>query len=115
MGDLPLDDYVALWEQRINGGEGAVGRPDWKADWDELAALKVVNPDDWPQFKAAFTDTGRDSATPRPGVWAARRWPLAQAEALDVAERFSDEVRESLAAALAACDASVDHSAAAVA
>jgi hypothetical protein len=114
-GDITLDDYVALWQQRINSGEGMIWRDDWKAHWDELADLKVVNPDDWSQFETQFVNTARESATPRPGLWAVRRWSLREAEVLDASGQFAGEVSKALAAALAACDASVNHSAAAVA
>ena len=44
-----------------------------------------------------FTNTDRQSATPRPGLYIARSWPLAEAEKLDNdASRLTGEVSDVL-------------------
>ena len=105
-GSIQLDAYIALWQQRI-ADEWSVVEADWDWYWDELVELGVVDPDSREEFDDEFTHTGRSRATPRPGLVAIRSWPLREAEALDRAGRFVDEVRSAGRVALDACQASI--------
>jgi hypothetical protein len=78
-----LDEYVELWTQRFAEGVNAVPRSDWPKFWAWLEAEQIATPADMPEFDAAFAQTGRQTASPRPGVWVARRWPMDEAIALN--------------------------------
>ena len=112
-GPIELDEYIDLWEQRITDGEGEVPAKDWGSYWEELVALGVVDPDDRSRFNRDFSN--RPSATPQPGLVVRRRWPIAEAEALDSQGRFTNEVQEALSQVLAACNCSVDSASTSVA
>jgi hypothetical protein len=51
---------------------------------------------------ATAAETGRQKASPRPGLKLARRWPMDEAERLDRSERLVAEVAKALNVAVAA-------------
>ena len=106
-GEIERNQYIDLWRQRIADGERAVRREDWDQYWDELVELGVIDPDDRTKFDQEFTQTNRNSATPRPGLVIRRGWPLAEAERLDSDDRLAREVDAALRALLEALQASV--------
>jgi hypothetical protein len=107
-GEIGTDEYLRLWRERVPAGEGAVGRDSWDSYWRELVELGVADPRDRAEFDRHFTETDRASASPRPGLWIRRRWPVADAEALDQARALTGEIREALGELLAVCDASIE-------
>jgi len=90
--DLPLEEYVALWQREIEAS-GAVSREDWPAYVRWLMESGVASQGFEEQFDHDFTETGRESATPRPGLILTRSWPVPEAEQLDTERRFVQEVR----------------------
>ena len=99
--DIEVEDYLQLWEQRIVSA-GNVPRDEWPSYWSWLIGQEIAKEEDRPEFDRAFTETDRQTATPRPGLMLARRWPLAQAEDLDSRGAFASAVRAALEEALAA-------------
>jgi hypothetical protein len=102
---MELDAYISLWQQRIDT-EHRLTREEWDPYWDELVGLGVINPGMRPEFDYRFA--GRQTATPRPGIGARRRWSLREADALDRAGRFVSEVREAFATALETCKGKIE-------
>jgi hypothetical protein len=96
-----VDEYVELWTQEIHSA-GAVAREDWDGYWGWLEEERLAAPKDRPEFDRHFTDTQRQTASPRPGLELSRRWALAEAEALDGHGALHAQVREALEAALVA-------------
>jgi len=96
-----LDHYIDLWVERIRG-QGVVPREDWDTYWAWLVAERIASPQDRPEFERHFVSTNRQTASPRPGIWLARRWSINRAEELDATGQLANEVREALDAALAA-------------
>ncbi len=94
-----VDEYVELWTQDI-ASAGAVARNDWDEYWAWLETELIAAPQDRPEFDRNFTNTQRQTASPRPGVSLSRRWPLAEAEALDARGALHAQVRDALDAAL---------------
>lgn len=92
-------DYVELWTGEIDSA-GAVPRQDWDEYWAWLEKERIAIPQDRVEFDRHFTDTQRQTASPRPGLSLSRRWPLADAEALDAQGALHAEVREALNDAL---------------
>ena len=95
-GGIERDPYIDLWQQRIADGDGAVGREDWDRYWEELVASEVIDPESRAEFDTAFTATRRNSATPRPGLYIGRAWPIAEAEHLDDADLLAGEGKAEL-------------------
>lgn len=60
---------------------------------EELVGLEVIDPESRAEFDTAFTATRRDSATPRPGLYLGRAWPIAEAEHLDDVDLLAGEVK----------------------
>jgi hypothetical protein len=96
-----VDEYVELWTREIHGA-GAVSRQDWDEYWAWLEDERIAAPHDRPEFDRHFADTQRQTASPRPGLSLSRRWPLAEAEALDARGALHAQVREALDSALVA-------------
>lgn len=93
--------YVGLWRETI-ATVASVPRADWDEYWAWLIEQRIALAQDRPEFQRHFTDTARKSATPRPGLYLRRRWPLAVAEELDSRGAFAVEVRQALKQALEA-------------
>jgi len=77
-----LEEYVSYWRERIET-TAAVPREKWGAFWAELVRARFARTDDKSQFDQAFTNTARQSASPRPGLKCFYVWPLSEAERLD--------------------------------
>lgn len=99
--DRDVDEYVKLWTHEIHSAS-AVAREDWDEYWAWLQKERIVAPQDRPEFDRHFTYTRRQTASPRPGLLLSRRWPLAEAEALDARGALHAQVREALDAVLMA-------------
>jgi hypothetical protein len=100
-GDIPVDDYVNYWREHI-GSAAQIRRQDWTKYLAKLTKLRIATEADRQSFRRDFTDTKRNSATPRPGLSIARSWPLESAALLDDKNQFAPRVREALNAALGA-------------
>jgi hypothetical protein len=99
--DIDIDDYLRLWEERIST-EVSVPRDGWEAYWSWLIESGIARKEDRPEFQRNFSDTDRQTATPRPGVMLARCWPLPAAEELDSRSALTVAVREAVDEALSA-------------
>jgi len=99
--DLPVSEYLDLWEHEINDAR-AIPRDDWDAYWEWLIEHQIARTSDRMEFDRRFTASSRKSATPRPGIWLIRQWPLQEAEASDSRRTFVAEVRGALDTALTA-------------
>lgn len=91
--NLRLAEYLRYWQQNIKA-TGQVGREDWNAYWDELLKAKIAEPADREQFDHDFTNTDRNSASPRPGIQCTFAWKLDEAETLDARGQLVNAVKE---------------------
>jgi hypothetical protein len=96
-----VNEYVKLWAREI-GAAHAIARKDWDEYWACLVGERIATQEDRSEFDRCFTDTHRQTASPRPGVRLSRRWPLGEAEALDTRGRLDAQVRQALDTALEA-------------
>jgi len=101
----PVERYIALWQERI-GETGAVKREEWDDYWAWLIEEQLATADDRAEFDRHFTETNRQTATPRPGLMVVRRWELSQAEALDGQHKLAAEIAAALQSARSALSAS---------
>lgn len=99
--DIAVEDYLRLWEGGI-ATAGNVPRDEWATYWSWLIGRGIAKEEDRPEFERDFTETDRQTATPRPGLMLARRWPLAEAEDLDSRDALAPALRTALEEALAA-------------
>jgi hypothetical protein len=99
--ELDVGQYVDLWTKEINSA-GAVPRDEWDQYWSWLEDERIARPEDRPEFDRHFTHTQRQTASPRPGLWLSRRWPIVEAEQFDSRGALHGQVREALNAALVA-------------
>ena len=102
--EITIDEYVDLWEKEI-ATTTSVPRPAWDEFWHWLMESRIASPEDRPEFQRHFTETARKSATPRPGLYLRRQWPLPMAEELDSKGTLAAEVRQALREALEAVGA----------
>lgn len=103
--EAPVERYIALWQERI-GETGAVKREDWDDYWAWLIEEQLATADDRAEFDRHFTETNRQSATPRPGLMVVRHWELSQAEALDGQHKLAEDISAALQSARSALSAS---------
>lgn len=89
---LPVAQYLRYWQERI-GNTGQIERHDWDQYWRELVSAKIAEPADREQFDRDFTNTGRSSASPRPGIMCEFAWRLDRAEELDARGELIEAVR----------------------
>jgi len=99
--DATVGEYIAYWQKGINRA-GALQRNEWEDFWKDLFRLKFARNEDKAGFDKKFTDTKRQSATPRPGLKCAFSWSLAEATALDDRDQFVKAVVDQLNIALKA-------------
>jgi hypothetical protein len=99
--DIEVEDYLRLWEVHI-ATAGNVPRGEWASYWSWLIEREIAKAEDRAEFERDFTETDRQTATPRPGLMLARRWPLAEAEDLDSRDAFASAIRAALEEALVA-------------
>lgn len=91
-GDVDVDHYLDLWIEAIETA-GAVDRADWDRYFACLVQQRIATPGDRREFDRHFTNTVRQTATPRPGIRISRRWPLNEAEDLHRSGQFLPQVR----------------------
>ena len=77
-------------------------REAWDDYWAWLIEEQIVAVQDRREFDRDFTNTHRQTASPRPGVRLSRRWLLAEAEGLDARGALHEQVREAFDVALEA-------------
>ena len=94
----PVERYIALWQEKI-GETGAVKREEWDDYWAWLIEEQLATADDRAEFDRHFTETNRQTATPRPGLMVARHWELSRAEALDGQRKLATEIAAALQSA----------------
>lgn len=97
----PVGEYLSLWEEHI-AQAGSVPREEWDELWQWLQDEQLAEANDRLDFDQHFTGTNRQTASPRPGIALARRWPLLDAETLDSRGSFGNEVRDAVDEARAA-------------
>ena len=93
--DAPLEEYVAYWREQIEG-TGQCTREKWEEFWRELVQRRFARTDEKVQFDQSFTNTSRQSATPRPGVKCFYPWKLSEAKLLDDRNRLVAAVADQL-------------------
>lgn len=89
-----LRDYTDYWRGRIHT-LGKFPREEWPRELDRLEQANMFNANDREQFRRDFADTGRNSASPRPGLRAQRRWQSGESPRVEA-------VRAALVSGLAA-------------
>lgn len=92
-----LRDYTDYWRGRIHT-LGNVPRAEWPRELQRLVQARIFNENDLEQFARDFTETGRDEASPRPGLKLTRRWPSDEIDE----PSFAATVRAELVSGLAA-------------
>ena len=90
---IPVEEYMRYWLKCIHGA-GQIERRDWDRYWRDLVTEKIAKPENRESFDRYFTNTGRASATPRPGIQCAFDWRLDEAERLDGRGYLRNAVRE---------------------
>jgi hypothetical protein len=100
-GDIGVEDYVEHWAKQI-GSAGQIRREDWRGYFDQLIELRIASRADRENFDRDFTDTKRNSATPRPGLRVECSWPLDSAAQLDRSHKFGRQVHDSTNTVLSA-------------
>jgi hypothetical protein len=103
--NAPVERYIAIWQERI-GETNAVKRDEWDDYWAWLIEEQLAATDDRAEFDRHFTETNRQTATPRPGLRVVRHWELSQAEALDGQRLLAQEIAAALQLASSALSAS---------
>ncbi len=68
-----LTSYLQYWRDRIDDLH-EWSRSEWSLELDRLVKDGVFSQTDLPAFHNAFTDTGRQSAAPRPGIRVSYIW-----------------------------------------
>lgn len=92
-----IEAYVDYWKTEISE-TGQLERQEWPRFLSELLRLGFASPGDEAAFVAAFTETSRQRASPRPAIAAYKqlRTPLGQVAALG--EEVAGELRQALTA-----------------
>ena len=80
--DAPLEEYVSHWSEYI-ATTSAINREQWEDFWRDLVQQRYARTDEKTQFDQLFTSTGRNSASPRPGLKCFYSWELSEAKRLD--------------------------------
>ena len=93
--DSRVEEYVAYWRKQIDSTR-AVPREKWDEFWGDLVQRGFARSDEKPQFDQSFTNTGRKSATPRPGLKCYYSWKLPDAKLLDEDNRLVAVVADQL-------------------
>jgi hypothetical protein len=98
---LDVAHYVDYWINNI-AATRAVTRAEWTETWSRLQQDGVVAVTDKADFDRAFTNTGKNSATPRPGLCCEYRWAFSNAMQMDDDDKLVGEVRTRIGELLAA-------------
>ena len=64
---MPVAEYIRYWLEHIHDA-GQIERQDWNEYWTDLVEARIANTTDREVFDLRFTNTDRNSASPRPGV-----------------------------------------------
>jgi hypothetical protein len=94
-GSIDTAAYIEHWIKAIPK-TGAVDRKHWDQVWAELEQLCIVSQADRIEFDASFTNTAKNSATPRPGLVCECQWTLEDAMRLDDTGKFVIAVRSQI-------------------
>jgi hypothetical protein len=94
---VSVEAYVAYWSKR-GADLPTLRREEWPGFFDELIANGIASEADRLQFDQDFTATGRQTATPRPGLRIGYGWPSTRFEFADFAEHVRGRAAEALAA-----------------
>ncbi len=97
----PLEEYIAHWQDEI-GNARALRRDEWEDFWGSLVQHRFACRENKEEFDKKFTDTKRQSATPRPGLRCAYSWTLSEATLLDERGQFTKAVAGELGIVLKA-------------
>jgi len=92
---MPVAEYLKYWLNHISD-TGRIERRDWSRFWQNLLNEKIAVPEDREEFDRYFTNSGRGSATPRPGLRCTFGWPLDEAQHLDTRGQLINTIRERL-------------------
>ena len=92
---LQVEKYCDYWVNEI-GATRELSRPEWETYWAKLESAQIVEAAGKEAFDADFTDSQRQKAHPRPGLFREYRWKLAEAQRLDAHGKFVEKVRERL-------------------
>jgi hypothetical protein len=90
---LPIGEYLRYWRKHIENAT-QVGRENWNTYWDELIKARIASPADREQFDFDFTNTDRQSASPRPGLNCSFMWSLEEAEKLDAQGKMAKSLKD---------------------
>ena len=90
---LPVAEYMSYWESNI-GSVVQIQRKDWGGYWKELVNTNIVEDSERNKLDDDFTNTQRQTATPRPGLNCVFPWSLAEAERIDSSGKFAIAVKE---------------------
>ena len=90
---IPLAQYMSYWQQQIRK-TAQIGRPDWNGYWKKLEEMNIAQSADRLQFDRDFTNTGKQTATPRPGIQCTSVWSLDEAERLDAQGQLTEAVKQ---------------------
>jgi hypothetical protein len=89
--------YADYWSKRI-GETRVVERDEWDGMLMRLIRDRIIGEGDIAAFDAHFSDTERQSATPRPALCAARDWPFTRLVEGDFPRELRSALREALLA-----------------
>jgi hypothetical protein len=101
---LPVEKYCDYWVNEIDATR-ELNRTEWETYWMKLESAQIVEVAGKEDFDADFTDSQRQKAHPRPGLFCEYMWPLAEAQRLDAHGKFVEKVRVHLNQMLAALNA----------
>jgi hypothetical protein len=79
---MPLTDYLCYWQANIRN-TAQVDREHWDGYWQRLVETGIAKLTDREDFDRQFTNTSRQTASPRPGIGCTFVWPVEEAERLD--------------------------------
>jgi hypothetical protein len=97
---ISLEQYMSYWKKNIGNTE-QIARYGWDNFWDKLVEVGIANSADREKFDLDFTNTGRQLASPRPGLTCEFTWSLEEAERLDARPgQLAKSVRERINAML---------------
>src|SRR5439155_691922 len=91
--NMSLEQYVLYWQKEIGITE-QLARHDWDEYWNKLVEAGIANSSDRKRFDVDFTKTGRQSASPRPGLQCVSIWSLEEAERLDDRGHLGKSLKE---------------------
>ena len=91
-GKIDPGAYLDIWLEQINDAS-TIERDEWDEYYDWLIEKQIAVSEDREEFDRHFSDSNRQTATPRPGWEIARTWTITDAEDLDQAQELVKQVR----------------------